>query len=469
MRVFMLGWEFPPYISGGLGTACQGLTRAMSRAGMSVTFVLPRPAPTASDEPARLLSPSGEARGSAAAFENPPARQGASGFENVSFRSVPAQLLSPYPGHDPHAAAQQRWAAIDRHLAAERRARGAPGSVLYEPDAERARHGGDLAGGAHAERAYRGDLLTEADRYARLCVELARDETFDVIHAHDWLSFPAAMAVAGATGKPMIAHVHSTELDRAGENVHQPIYDIERRGMHAAVRVITVSHFTSTMLQRHYGLDPDRIDVVYNAVDPPERTPTAPPLAAARRGNGERRDPVVLFLGRVTMQKGPRYFIEAATKVLARCDRARFVVTGSGDQMPEMIDLAARRDMGERIKFTGFLEGEALERVFQGADVYVMPSVSEPFGLAAMEAMRRDVPVIVSRTSGVSEALHNVLKVDFWDTDEIADKIIAVLNHPCLSRTLRHNADREAARFTWSDAARRCRRIYEEACAAMPR
>lgn len=479
MWVFMLGWEFPPYISGGLGTACYGLTRAMSRQGVEITFVLPRPiAPdhaAVHDAPARLLSPpSPGAAGVDQRADSPalPFKRDEPGFENVTFRPVPTHLSSPYQR------AHERWEAIDRHIAALREAREQPGSVLHEPRAESDRYGRSHAFGFKPSDVYSGDLFAEADHYARLCVELARREHFDVIHAHDWLSFPAGMAVAGATGKPLIVHVHSTEFDRAGENIQQPIYEIERRGLHAAVRIITVSHFTRRLIEQRYGIESERIEVIYNgiatetpgqapspAADSPSTTAAASHGGEVIKRNGER---IVLFLGRVTRQKGPCYFIEAAKKVLEKMGHAKFVITGSGDQVPEMIEMAARFGIGSKVHFTGFLEGASLERVFQQADVYVMPSVSEPFGLAAMEAIRHDVPTIVSRTSGVSEALRHVLKVDFWNTDEIADKILAVLNHPPLADLLCHNADRELDQFTWDAAARHCRRLYEQAIAAMP-
>ncbi|MFW6058839.1 MAG: glycosyltransferase [Phycisphaeraceae bacterium] len=456
MRVLMLGWEFPPYISGGLGTACQGLTRALSQQDVHVTFVLPRPIEQHTVGDVRVVSANSSAPAPREPVGATESFADTAGFENVTFHAVPANLRSPYQR------ARQRWAEIDRHIAAQRQAAAQPGSVLHEPEAEAARHG--HAPGHDAASLYTGDLFGEADRYARRCVELARRDQIDVIHAHDWLTFPAGMAVAAFTGRPLVVHVHSTEFDRAGERIDQRIYEIERRGMHAAVRIITVSNLTRAILQHRYGVPGDRIDVVYNGIDPAPR-PEARQHARAIK-NGDR---IVLFLGRVTMQKGPGYFIESAKKVLEKHEHVKFVITGSGDQIPEVIDLAARYGIGHKVTFTGFLEGEDVDRVFEMADVYVMPSVSEPFGLAALEAIRHDVPAIVSRTSGVSEALRHVLRVDFWNTDEIADKILAVLNHPPLAKTLCSNADREIEQFTWRDAAERCRRIYHEAMAVMPR
>ena len=306
--------------------------------------------------------------------------------------------------------------------------------------------------------------MAEAQRYADLCVDLAQGEDFDVIHAHDWLTFPAGLAVAAVTGKPLVAHVHSTEFDRAGENANQQIYDIERRGVHGAMRVVAVSYLTRSILLHRYGMDPEKVDVVYNGIDNgPSSGPPADARSRIRRG-----DKIVLFLGRVTMQKGPEYFIAAAEKVLEKIDAVKFVVAGSGDKIQEVIELAAAKGIGHKVLFTGFLRGPDVERVFKLADVYVMPSVSEPFGIAPLEAISHDVPVIISKTSGVAEVLTHALKVDFWDIDDIANKIIAVLKHPPLSSTLREHADMEVRKLTWDDAAAKCRSVYEHALALMP-
>ena len=274
---------------------------------------------------------------------------------------------------------------------------------------------------------------------------------------------PAGLAVAAATGKPLVAHVHSTEFDRAGENTNQQIYDIERRGMHGAMRVIAVSYLTRSIVLHRYGVDPEKVDVVYNGIDNDKLDPSASPRTAIAKG-----DKIVLYLGRVTMQKGPEYFITAARKVLDKFDKVKFVVAGSGDKIEEIIELAAAQGIGQKVLFTGFLRGPDVERVFKMADVYVMPSVSEPFGIAPLEAISHDVPVIISKTSGVAEVLTHALKVDFWDVDDIANKIIAVLKHPPLSATLREHADIEVRKLTWDDAARKCNAVYDHSMAVMP-
>ncbi len=480
MRVLMLGWEFPPFISGGLGTACYGLTKALSRQHVDVLFVLPRPlggtytshvkllAPQPAVEPLEAVTPP-YAWGhrtvtsqyvsdavSPVAQTIWPQAAASRGLEHVTFKAVSSRLPSPYQPaattmNRPRPGKPQAVRRIDPLTGRwiETVDINEPVSVLGSPDKP-----GEV---------YDGDMISEARRYARLCVDLAADESFDVIHAHDWMTYPAGLAVAAATGKPLVVHVHSTEFDRSGSNVHQQVYDIERRGMHGAVRVIAVSHLTRTILEHRYGVSPDKIDVVYNGIDSDNQGDSFNSKSAITKA-----DKIVLFLGRITMQKGPEYFVAAAKKVLEKYDRVKFVIAGTGDKIRDIIDLAAREGIGHKVLFTGFLRGKDVERVFKMADVYVMPSVSEPFGIAPLEAIRHDVPVIISRTSGVAEVLTHALKVDFWDTHEIANKIIAVLRHPPLSTTLRQHADLEIRRLTWDGAATRCVQAYDQAIRTMP-
>ena len=460
MRVFMLGWEFPPFISGGLGTACYGLTRAMSRHRTDVIFVLPKAVGTDFSTHVRLLSPQSPR---AAGGDRDPASVASTflyggpaqpeEFTHVSFRAVPSRMLSPYQSaggtfHE-HAVDAAAPRPIDPGGApAEGGGTGQASILPPQP-----RGNGD----------YGGDLMSEVGRFAGLCVDLARGESFDVIHAHDWMTYPAGLAVARMTGRPLVIHVHSTEFDRSGENVNQVVYDLERRGMHGAMRVITVSHLTKSIVQHRYGVPAERVEVVYNGIE--NGHPVASDFDRARIRRGDR---IVLFLGRITMQKGPEYFVQAAKKVLEKEANVRFIMAGSGDKVRDVIEMAAREGIGQRVLFTGFLRGADVERVFRMADVYVMPSVSEPFGIAPLEAIRHDVPVIISKTSGVAEVLTHALKVDFWDTDEIANKIVAVLRHPPLSTTLRQYADMEVSRLTWDGAATRCEKIYHDVVGLMP-
>jgi glycosyltransferase involved in cell wall biosynthesis len=314
---------------------------------------------------------------------------------------------------------------------------------------------------------YAGDLFSEVQRYAALATEIARNEEFDVVHAHDWMTYPAGLAVAAARNRPLVVHVHSTEFDRAGLHVDQRIYDIERRGMHAAFKVIAVSHLTKGLCTNHYGVEPEKIEVVHNAIE--ANGGGSPAMAAfdPEKYKIHADEKIVLFLGRITMQKGPEYFLAAAKKVLEVMDNVKFVMAGSGDMIRRTIELAAQMGIGHKVLFTGFLRGADVERVFKMADLYVMPSVSEPFGIAPLEAMSNDVPVIISKQSGVSEVLQHALKVDFWDVGEMANKIVAVLRHPPLSASLRQHGSFEVKKLSWQDAARACVHVYEQARTAM--
>jgi len=304
-------------------------------------------------------------------------------------------------------------------------------------------------------RDYSSDMYTEVHRYAAMAAELAENESFDIIHAHDWMTFPAGLAVAAISEKPLVVHVHSTEFDRSGEHVNQMIYDIERAGMERADRVIAVSHLTRNVIISRYGISSDKVDVVYNGV---ERLGSW----TSDDTNITKDEKIVLFLGRITMQKGPGYFLHAAKKVLEVMDNVKFVMAGSGDLMRQSIEMAAGLGIGHKVLFTGFLHGEDVQKIYQMADLYVMPSVSEPFGIAPLEALDHDVPVIISRQSGVAEVLKHALKVDFWDVNEMANKIVAVLKYPPLQMTLRSHGNFEVRRLRWKDTALKCAKIYEE-------
>jgi glycosyltransferase involved in cell wall biosynthesis len=420
----MLGWEFPPFISGGLGTACYGLTRAMDQLGMEVTFVLPKIVESKFATHVKLLGPNSQT--SAAAFKF-------SELRNVKFHTVDSPL-QPYSTPDTY---QER---IEEALRRKQRI-----------------HGGNVGSLSQLmiSKDYGSDMHAEVHRYAAVAAEFAVNEQFDIVHAHDWMTYPAAIAVAAISGKPLIVHVHSTEFDRSGEHVNQTIYDIEREGMERADRVIAVSHFTRNVIIGRYGISGEKVEVVYNGV---ERN-GGWSLGGTGIDNDEK---IVLFLGRITMQKGPEYFLQAAKKVLRVMDNVKFVMAGSGDLMHRSIEMAAELGIGHKVLFTGFLRGEDVQKIYNMADLYVMPSVSEPFGIAPLEALNHDVPVIISRQSGVSEVLVHALKVDFWDVNEIANKIVAVLKFPPLQMTLRSHGNFEVRRLRWKDAAAKCAKIYEE-------
>jgi glycosyltransferase involved in cell wall biosynthesis len=299
---------------------------------------------------------------------------------------------------------------------------------------------------------YDGNLIERVFKYAQRCTELVKTKTFDVIHAHDWVTFPAAVALSTSLQKPLVVHVHATEFDRSGEQVNPIVYEIERQAMERASAVIAVSHYTAGILAQSYAVPFDKIHVVHNGINPK-------PIEA--KPHARRSEAIVLFLGRITSQKGPEYFVKAAELVLRKYDNVKFVMAGWGDLAQNIIEMVAARKLGSRIFFTGFLQGRQVELAYRMSDLYVMPSVSEPFGLSALEAVQQGLPVILSKTAGVGEVLCNgALKVDFWDVNKMAEQIIDVLSNPLLAQRLRTNATNEIRNLTWDAAAKKCLSVY---------
>jgi glycosyltransferase involved in cell wall biosynthesis len=405
MQILMFGWEFPPYISGGLGTACHGMTKALVERGHRVTFVVPTlPGP---DRPSHV------ALVSAADFP-------------VGPEALPAGItVNP----------------VDSPLR----------PYMAESDYGVFREGSLLASPGH----YGPDLFDEVQRYGEAAGLIARRVSFDVIHAHEWLSVPAALRARRESGRPFVFHVHALEFDRSGGCVNPGIFAVERQGLAEADHIIAVSHFTKSMIVERYGIDAEKVSVVHNAVSRGE----AAGAYRVVKGQGEK---IVLFLGRITHQKGPVFFVEAAAKVLSVLPEVTFVMAGSGDLMPRMVERVAELGMGSRFLFTGFLRGGEVERMYAASDLYVMPSVSEPFGIAPLEAMLYDVPVIISRQSGVSEVLHHALKVDFWDVDDLAGKICAALTYDALTREMVERSRDELRALTWARAAREIEEVYKK-------
>lgn len=438
----MFGWEFPPHISGGLGTACYGMTRALLEKQTEIIFVLPRTVGDARTSGGVRLVPASGTVITRTQYERMETHAEQLWKEHMRVHSVDAMLF-PYDTPETYRE-RLRWRVPDGNaLHTVARTEQDEQSISYT-----------LQGG------YGPDLMAEVYRYSRLAAAIALREDFDVIHVHDWMTYPAGMLARQLTGKPLVAHIHATEYDRSGENINSVLADIEKAGLLAADRVIAVSHLTKNVIMERYGIPADKIDVVHNAVSRHDATHayTVPP-----RLRHERR---VLFLGRVTFQKGPEYFIEAARLVLERMDNVRFYMAGSGDMLPRIIRRVGKLRMGSRFHFAGFLRGAEVDRMFALSDLYVMPSVSEPFGITPLEAMLYDVPVLLSRQSGVSEVLTHALKADFWDTRDMADKICAVLRYPCLAGELVKNCREEMKNIRWGTVADQLNRVYSAVCAA---
>jgi glycosyltransferase involved in cell wall biosynthesis len=407
MRVLMFGWEFPPQISGGLGVACEGLVRGLLQSVAEVVLVLPRYPHRKSSGRLRIL----EALADPADATRPPA-------DALRLRRIET-ALRPY-GPPANAEPVGDTATPAREAAA----------ALYGPN-----------------------LASEVLRYAGLAAAIARRERFDVIHAHDWMTFPAGLEARRVSGRPLVVHVHATEYDRAGEGGNPFVREIEREGVSRADRVIAVSRYTANRLAREYGVPRRRLRVVHNAIDGGR---------PQRRGPAEGDSPLVLFAGRVTWQKGPEYFVEAAARVAREMPEARFAVAGSGDRLPSLRERVRQLGLQRNILFTGFLPAAELDRLYRRADVYVMPSFSEPFGLTALEALRHGTPVIVSRGAGVSEVVRNVLAVDFGDIEDLASKILSVILFAPLRATLARRGGREVERLSWRRSAERVMSVYTE-------
>lgn len=424
----MFGWEFPPHISGGLGTACFGLSTALLEENISLLFVVPK---AYGDESIRLINASDVLVGT---FSDSADIFSEEGIEGTRVITVPS-TLKPYSGGEPLQGLEEwNWQFVS-----------ASSRVVKTREGVRYLFSGN----------YGPSLVEEVGRYAEVASVIAERNTFDIIHAHDWLTYLAGIEAKRSSGKPLIVHVHATEFDRAGENnVDQRVFDIEKKGMTEADMIIAVSQWTKEIIVEKYGIDPGKVKVVHNGVTPcGEADFSLLPKVSEH---------VVTFLGRITYQKGPEYFIEAARKVLDHFPDAHFIMAGSGDLLPAMIDRVAQLKLSSRIHFTGFLKGPQIHQVWSVTNVYVMPSVSEPFGITPLEAVQAGVPVIVSNQSGVAEVMDHAIKIDFWDTGALADAIINILRHKGLSDSLKVNSQNEIGSLTWKRAARKINQLYHE-------
>lgn len=302
--------------------------------------------------------------------------------------------------------------------------------------------------------------MQEVARYALLGRFLGEREDFDIIHVHDWMTYQAGIQARRASGKPLVAHIHATEFDRSGKNVNTQIYEIEREGLQSADRVLAVSHRTKQMVVEKYGVAEEKVRVVHNAVEKDDICQDTTTAGKSNNNNFE-GEKIVTFLGRITMQKGPEFFILAAQKVLKELKNVHFVMAGSGDMASSMIEEMASLGLVERFHFTGFLAAEEREKLFAMSDLYVMPSVSEPFGITPLEAMKHGIPVIISKQSGIGEILDHVTKVDFWDVDKLASSIIDILTKPEFQRDMKEKNLQLLEKISWNKPAKETLEIYQ--------
>ncbi len=425
MRVLMFGWEFPPHIAGGLGTACYGIVKGLAYNGVQTLFVMPSASGDEDQSAARIIN----------ASDVPVESVGSTVDEfldKVKFVRIGSNMIPYVDPEEFHEMVES-----ERRLQSEN---------LTKCIGTKFRFSGR----------YGSNLMEEVAHYAMVggTIAMEHKDEFDIIHAHDWLTYLAGIAAKELTGKPLVVHVHATSFDRGTEDqIDSRVYDIEKRGMMAADRVIAVSDLTRNIVINKYGIDPEKVVTVHNAVDFSGRE-----NVKVERGV---RDKVVTFLGRITFQKGPEYFIEAAAKVLKRTTGVRFVMAGNGDMMNRCIRYVAKLGISDRFHFTGFLRGAEVQKMFAMSDVYIMPSVSEPFGISPLEAMRSNVPAIISNQSGAAEVLKYAFKVDFWDVDAMADDIYALLKYPALADFAAREGYDEVNRLKWNIATAKLKNIYE--------
>ena len=424
MKVLMFGWEFPPHISGGLGTACYGLTKGLAKLIQAeIIFVVPKAFGDEEPSSIQLIG----------ANQVPVAQK------EIQFNDVQQKIeyfevesnLVPYVGEE------EFWSLKSKKYTKDTR-------FIQTDDGYKI----EFSGG------YGPDLMKEIRNYALIAEFIARNNRFDVIHAHDWLTFPAGIAAKKISGKPLVIHVHATDFDRSGGNVNPRVYAVEREGMENADHIIAVSTLTKNIIIEKYGIPPEKITVIYNAVEPVSDEK----ISGFHKGVDEK---IVTFLGRVTMQKGPEYFIEAASLILKKMNNARFVMAGSGDLLNQMVARVAELGISDHFHFTGFLKGNDVYQMLRMTDVFVMPSVSEPFGIVPLEAMQFNVPVIISNQSGVAEILENAIKIDFWDTFAMADAIYGLLNYTALANHFRKEGKHEVENLEWVNAAKAVTGVYK--------
>ncbi len=429
MRVLMFGWEFPPHITGGLGTACYGLTKGLAQVeNLDVKFVVPKAYGDEDQSAIKLMG-----------ANNVSLRRTTIDFKKIEkemeYIEVDTHII-PYVDPDDY------WKLTRQNVKGEKK-------IVQTDDDGKI----DFTG------KYGAGLMDEIYKYAMVAGIIAKEDDFDVIHAHDWLAYPAGISAKEVSGKPLVVHVHATDFDRSGGSVNPTVYDIERRGMHAADKVITVSNLTRNIVIEKYGVDPAKVVTVYNAVEPKEKITDT----EIKKNKDEK---IVVFLGRITMQKGPEYFIEAAYRVLQKMDNVRFVMAGSGDMMEKMIRRAAALKITDKFHFTGFLQGDDVFKMLRMSDLYVMPSVSEPFGISPLEAMQSNVPVLISYQSGVAEILKYAIKTNFWDVDAMADAIYGVLKYPSLPRMFQQHGKNEVEALKWEDSALKVKDVYDSIAVA---
>jgi glycogen(starch) synthase len=424
MKVLMFGWEFPPHITGGLGTASYGLTRGLIKHNVDIIFVVPKAYGDEDKRDMRLINGSDIP----VDYRNKEIQEF---LEKLTYLEIGSSIM-PYVDPEEfenYHENEAKYLKENEHL------------VLGEKY--------DFSG------KYGSNLMEEVARYALVGASIAQQYDFDLIHAHDWLTYSAGIAAKKISGKPLVVHMHATEYDRSGEGrVNSQVFELEKKGMEGADLVIPVSNLTKNTVVEKYGIDPKKIITVHNAIEPVDKKDIETKKHV--------KEKIVTFLGRLTFQKGPEYFVEAAKKILEKDQNVRFIMAGTGDMMNQLIRRVAELKISDKFHFTGFLKGDDVDKMFMQSDVFVMPSVSEPFGLVPLEAMRSNVPVVISKQSGVAEILKHAIKIDFWDVDAMADAIYGLIHYKSLSEIFIKEGKEEVDNLKWEKAAEKIKEIYNQ-------
>jgi glycogen(starch) synthase len=394
----MLGWELPPHNSGGLGVACYYMSKALALQGAKIDFVVPYTAD----------------------------------HSDIDFMTVhSATPLTPL----------QRYGlgAYDSKTVFE--------SSLSKADINNL-----------------SDMRGVQKRYIQFVESLVLETHPDAIHAHDWLTMEAGMRAKQITGAPLIVHVHATEFDRSGSEAGNPlVHEIEYQGLMMADRIIAVSNITKSLIMQKYNIPENKIEVIYNAIDTLSYNDgysydyrTYRYLEALKKEGYT----IVSTVTRFTIQKGLTHFIRAAARASEKYHKFAFLLAGDGEQRDELVSLAADLGIADKVFFTGFVRGKQWRNAYSVSDIFVMSSVSEPFGLTALEAAHHDNAIIVTKQAGVGEVLHSVFRYDFWDIDRLADELVGIATSGALAESLKQNVKNEYNRISWHDVATDCLRIY---------
>lgn len=422
MRVLTLTWEFPPVITGGLGMACYGIIKSLLKQGMEVDVILPAKEavyfpmrrPEDADAMPAVFSAGGKQM------------TGPKIFSVTELRKIVGSPMSVY------------------HTGSRKFTVGNPKHFVWPADFKDVL---DTMTGDY-------NLMNQVRSFTEMAVDMGSKLKFDVIHAHDWLTYPAGMILQKITGKPLVSHVHSTEFDRAGGAGDSRVHHIEYLGLEQASKVIAVSAYTARIVEEKYRINPKKITVVHNAYH----------VVSNGNNNGRIfREKTVLFLGRITLQKGPDYFLEVARRIIQEYKNVQFIMAGSGDMERQIMHKAAWYGLGTKLLFAGFLNRQEVDSILAATDIFVLPSVSEPFGIAPLEAMSRGAVPIVSKNSGVSEIINNCYKIDFWDIDQMVRAILELLKNPNKFREMSRAAKAEVANLEWDSPARKISNVYREA------